>query len=119
MKKLVLLLIFWAGWIVLVSQLFNPAPESNYPFLRTRLGTILHHSSDMNGVYLGAYLNPEAQDHIYCYYPKFAGHLIQRVSQLSDCQNFAGAVIIRESAWVSEDQKFWWSEKEQQIESKS
>lgn len=104
--------------MTLVSKLFNFSPSEEYPMLRTRLGTILHHSSDQNGVYLGAFRDPKAVDHIYCYYPKSNDNqLIQRANNLSECQNFAGTVIIHEPSWVSEYQKFWWSKEQEQTDS--
>ena len=74
----------------------------DYPFLRARLGTILHHSSDQGGV-----------AHNYCYYPKngISKLIIQRVDN-GDCSNWYGQIILYEGDWVSEREKYWWSRKQ-------
>lgn len=119
MKKMFLWLILFWGWVILITKLLNFAPPEEYPTLRTRLGTVLHHSSDINGVYLGAYKNSAAVDHIYCYYPKGkVGKVIKQAQKITDCAEFFGTLVIREPGWVSEYQKFWWS-KEQFKESSS
>ena len=62
----------------------------DYPMLRERFGTILHHSSDKDGVYMGSYNDPTAVDHIYCYYPKAAANsklLIKRQDN-GDCNDW-------------------------------
>lgn len=68
--------------------------------LRTRLGTILHHSSDEGEV-----------AHIYCYYPKAAtgSKIILKRQDSGDCSNWFGQIILYEGWWVSEKEKFWWS----------
>ena len=81
-----------------------------YPHLKERLGTILWHSSDKDGVYQGSYNDPYAVDHNYCYYPKPEAEttlVIKRVDS-GDCSQWYGQIIIREGDWVSEQEKFQW-----------
>lgn len=81
------------------------------PFLRERFGTVMWHSSDKEGVYLGSYQDPNAQDHVYCYYPTEAAQsalMIKKVEKITDCQNWLGIAIFREGSWVSEREKYYW-----------
>lgn len=101
------MLICFYLWIGFVSFILKSGPESRV--LRARLGTVLWHSSDENGVYRAAYQNLEAVDHTYCYYPKgaAASHVMLMRKDDGDCSNYMGEAIIRESAWVSEREKYW------------
>lgn len=84
-----------------------------YPALRHRLGTIMHHSSANQGV-----------DHLYCYYPssvhifehKSGEYLIKRARSLTECSSWHGAAIFTEGSWVSEREKIWWSETQKSLD---
>lgn len=103
----ILLIIFLLGWYYFSYQIFfnknNEVGDS--PQLRTRLGTILWHSSDRNG-----------PPHIYCYYPKGStqysnksGEYIMKREDNGDCSGWYGEAIFNEGSWVSEIEKIWWN----------
>lgn len=109
-RAVVTKLVMIASLYLLIEFLvFSFELDSDSPKLRDRLGTVLSHSSDQNGVYQSAYQDPKAVDHIYCYYPKGTAdsNLILVRKDDGDCSNYLGAVIIRESSWVSEEEKLW------------
>lgn len=108
--------IFMALWGKLISWgLSFGTPD--YPYLRARFGTVLWHSSDSNGKFLGAYNDPTAVDHYYCYYPKTEAKSnieLKQVNNIGDCKDWYGAIAVREAGWTSEKEKYWWS-REQHI----
>ena len=92
-------ILFWLGWSATI--LFFLSFGSEYPMLRARFGTILHHSSDSGGV-----------EHIYCYYPKGQARseiVIKKVNSLDQCEDWLGMIIFMEADWASEREKYWWS----------
>ena len=103
------------GYYYFAFNFFYQTAESDaFPYLRSRFGTILSHSSDSNPK-----TNlTDLQYHPYCYYPKAeesynnkAGeYIIKRVDSYKDCQNWYGVVVFREGNWVSEREKIWWNE---------
>lgn len=101
-------------FLVVYFTLIASRPISEYPSLRARIGTILWHSSDRT---TSPWLTTQ-EIHIYCYYPsgkaefpnKGGEYLLKRVSVVSDCDNWYGAVFIEEDKWVSEREKIWWDE---------
>ena len=110
--KWILFGLFFIGWGWLINYLFATPHLPDYPFLRERFGTIMWHSSDANGEFLGGYKDPQAIDHIYCYYPKGQAQskiIIKRVDNMDDCRDWDGAVVFREAEWASEREKYWWS----------
>ena len=108
MKKALLIsgsILFYVLWVKIIIFLSIPA-ESDYPMLRARLGTILHHSSDNLG-----------EAHTYCYYPKAEAEskVIIKKQSSDDCSSWYGQVVFYEGRHVSEREKYWWS-KEQHIQ---
>lgn len=99
---ILLLAVFFCFYLLAKSDLESPE-------LRARLGTVLWHSSDQNGIYQAAYHDNQAVDHTYCYYPKSTAvsHLMLVRKDNGDCSDYLGEVIIRESPWVSEREKYW------------
>lgn len=98
-----------------------------FPTLRARFGTIIYHSSNVNGVYQGAFNDPNAVEHTYCYYPKgstqYAGkggeYIIKRVDSFWECnEGWYGSFTAKEGWWVSEKEKLWWSEEQYLTENK-
>ena len=107
------LLIFLVFWYYLSYLIFfhKDLSVGDSPELRARLGTILSHSSDRNGL-----------SHTYCYYPKGStqysnkgGEYIIKREDNGDCSGWYGKVIFNEGGWVSEREKIWWS-KEQKLQ---
>lgn len=97
------LLIFYFFWTLAILIPPNLG-VTKYPFLRARLGTILHHSQDNTPQKSLAF-------HNYCFYPKpqaKAKVIIERTDS-GDCANWYGQVILPEGYWASEREKFWWS----------
>ena len=87
----------------MITFLFSNSSEPEYPTLRARLGTILHHSSDRLGV-----------AHVHCYYPKAEAQskvVIKRQDD-RDCSKWYGQIVFYEGWYVSEREKYWWSEKQ-------
>lgn len=91
-------------------------PFSEFPALRVRWGTMMHHSSDSQGRYAGAVNDPKAIEHIYCYWPKGdtqypnkGGEYIIKRQDDGNCNGWFGKAIIPEGWWVSEKEKLWWS----------
>lgn len=91
-------------------------PYSEFPALRVRWGTMMHHSSDGQGRYAGAVDDPKAVAHIYCYWPKGGiqypnrgGEYIIKRQDDGNCEGWYGKAIIYEGWWVSEREKLWWS----------
>ena len=104
------ILILWFLWGKLIYFLFVGLGNrfSEIPILKERFGTIMWHSNDKDGIYLGSFNNPNTVDHIYCYYPKASTNskiLIKRQDN-GDCSDWYGSVIFREGSWVSEIQKY-------------
>ncbi len=126
-KQGLLLIIFLFSWYYLSSLIFfhkNLEAEDS-PQLRARLGTILSHSADRNGRSGEAMLDPNAQSHTYCYYPKGAtqysnksGEYIIKREDGGDCSGWYGMAIFHEGSWVSEREKIWWSKEQQSAEQK-
>lgn len=104
-------ILFYALWVIMITSLFANSSELNYPILRARFGTIMHHSSDGLGEVGGAVYDPNAVAHIYCYYPKAEAEskLIIKRQDDGDCSNWYGQIIFYESSYVSEREKYWWS----------
>lgn len=110
MKKIIYL-VFLSFWYLICFNvfIFKKDHVGDSPQLRSRLGTILSHSSDHGG-----------EEHLYCYYPKSSAsydnkageYIIKRANNLSECENFFGAIIFHEGWWVSEKEKIWWSDKQ-------
>ncbi|MDO8498405.1 MAG: hypothetical protein Q7S44_01330, partial [bacterium] len=90
---------------IIITFLFTTPIEPEYPMLRARFGTIMHHSSDGLG-----------EAHIYCYYPKAEAEtqLIIRRQDDGDCSKWYGQTVFYEGPHLSEREKYWWS-KEQHI----
>ena len=107
------LIIFWFSWIKLISFLFM-STSIEYPSLRARLGTVLSHSSDGNGQFLGAIYDSNAHIHNYCLYPKPEANakVILERRDNEDCSKWYGQLIFYEGWWVSEIEKFWWDRKQ-------
>lgn len=99
-------ILFYALWVMVITFLIALPSESDYPMLRARFGTIMHHSSDG--------LREEA--HTYCYYPKAEADskLIIKRQDDGDCSKWYGQIVFTEGRYVSEREKYWWS-KEQHI----
>ena len=109
--KTLLIIVLYPIWILLVLKLFATPYSPDYPMLKERFGTILWHSSDKDGVYLGSYNDSLAVDHNYCYYPKPAANttlILKRIDN-GDCSNWYGQVTFREAAWASEYHKYNWN----------
>lgn len=106
---MIVLFIFFIFWGKFIHLIFNLG-SSDYPRLRERFGTVLWHSSDKDGIFLGSYNDPKAIDHNYCYYPKNGSSklIIQRIDS-DDCSNWYGQVILKEAEWVSEREKYYWN----------
>ena len=94
---------------------------TEFPALRARFGTIVYHSSNANRVYEGAFNDPNAVNHTYCYYPKestqYQGksgeYIIKRVDSFWECnEGWYGSFTAREGWWVSEKEKIWWSQEQ-------
>lgn len=109
-----LLLLLILGYYFLAFSFFTKAKENEpFPYLRTRLGTILYKSSTppKDPAYISTV------EHIYCYYPsenvsfqnKGGEYIIKRVDSYQDCSGWHGATVFREGAWVSEVEKLWWN----------
>lgn len=107
------LFVFLGIWYYLSYLIFfnQGVRLDDSPSLRTRLGTILWHSSDLGG-----------EEHTYCYYPKGSteypkkgGEYIIKREDSGNCEGFYGQAIFAEGSWVSEREKIWWS-KDQRIE---
>lgn len=98
-------ILFYALWAEIVIFLYADPIEPDYPMLRARFGTIMHHSSDSLGV-----------AHTYCYYPKAEAksNLIIKRQDNDDCSQWYGQIVFYEGSYVSEREKYWWS-KEQHI----
>lgn len=120
LRTFCLIAVFLFGYYLFVALAFivkNPIEE--FPSLRARFGTIIWHSEDKDGV-LNAAVGAEL--HTYCYYPssdanfqnKGGEYILRRVKNYKECNNWYGIVELRESYWVSEREKIWWS-KEQHI----
>lgn len=118
-------ILFLIGWYYICFITFIDKDHSleDSPILRTRLGTILWHSSDLNGKTGEAVYDPDSQAHIYCYYPKNEAeyerrgeYIIKRVENISSCRNWYGAAIFHEESWVSEREKIWWSKNQKLLE---
>lgn len=119
MKKVFLIpsfIFFYALWVIIITFLSAPPSEPDYPMLRARFGTIMHHSSDGLGKVGGAINDPNAVAHTYCYYPKAEAEskLIIKRQDDGDCSKWYGQIVFYESSYVSEREKYWWS-KEQHI----
>lgn len=91
-------------------------PFSEFPALRARWGTMMHHSSDGLGKYAGAVNDPNAVEHIYCYWPRGdiqyfnkGGEYIIKRQDDGNCDGWFGKAIMYEGWWVSEREKLWWS----------
>ncbi|MBI4036309.1 hypothetical protein HY386_00325 [Candidatus Daviesbacteria bacterium] len=116
MNKLILFGLFIISWYYLLFVNFVDKNEvvHNSPVLRARLGTILWHSADDNGVAGGT---KKGQDHVYCFYPqnstqyrgKAGEYILKRASSLKDCNGWLGKVVLYEGVWVSEREKIWWN----------
>lgn len=108
--KAILLVALGCFYLVIMFVFFPFESDLESPMLRARLGTVLWHSSDQNGIYQAANQDYLAVDHVYCYYPKSAaasGLILVRKDD-GDCSNYLGEAIIHESPWVSEREKYWW-----------
>ena len=108
-----IVLIFWFLWGKLIYFLFVDLGNrfSEAPMLKERFGTIMWHSNDKDGIYLGSFNDPNAIDHIYCYYPKASAktNLIIKRQDNGDCSNWYGQTVFREASWVSEREKYDWN----------
>ena len=121
-KTILLTIIFLTFWFSTCYFAFIKKSEpSEFPLLRARLGTIIYHSSDANGVYEGALNDPNAVWHTYCYYPKGSTqyenksgeYLIKRADSFWECnEGWYGSFMAKEGWWVSEKEKIWWSEEQ-------
>ena len=108
---MIVVFLFMFFWSKLIITLLSFGEEVDKPYLRERFGTIMWHSSDKDGIYLGSYNDPDAVDHIYCYNPKAEAHskiYLKLAKSWEDCSNWYGAVIFREGAWVREREKYDW-----------
>lgn len=91
-------------------------PPNEFPVLKERLGTILFHSNDKDGIFEGSLNSPDAVEHNYCFYPKGSTtyknkgseYIIKREDN-GDCSGWFGQVTFVEGSWVSEREKLWWS----------
>ena len=103
-----IVLILWFLWGLIINFLFNTPHGKEFPQLKERFGTIMWHSNDKDGIYLGSFNDPNAVDHIYCYYPKGIAQskIILKRQDNGDCSDWYGQVIFREGSWVSEAQKY-------------
>lgn len=110
MKRGLLLIIFFISWYLLFYQVFisKNSDSVNSPELRARLGTILWHSSGIDG-----------PPHIYCYYPKGStqyqnksGEYIIKREDSGDCSGWYGKAVFNEGSWVSEKEKIWWNQQQ-------
>lgn len=107
MSKAYFIAVFSLFYLVWALGVMVPLEVNNtkYPNLRARLGTVLHHSKDNTAPQTLVY-------HNYCYYPKPAADSkvgLKRVDS-GDCSNWYGQVLLPEAYWVSEREKYWWSE---------
>jgi hypothetical protein len=101
------LVVFYLGFYVMLGDI-------RYPILRDRFGTILTHSSDPIP---NAKSLTDRREHLYCYYPssqaqyknKAGEFILMRAANIEDCQDFYGMASFKESPWVSEREKIWWS----------
>lgn len=107
-----LLAYYFLAYVLFIKS----TPPDEFPILRARFGTVMWHSSNANGEFLGAFKDPNAVDHTYCYYPKGGtmyqnkgGEYIIKRQDDNDCSGWHGQVTFREGAWVSEREKLWWN----------
>jgi len=109
-------MLFYFLWVNVVTFLYDIPIEPDYPMLRARLGTIMHHSSDGLKEVKGAAKDSNVIAHTYCYYPK-AGAKSKLIIKRQDdgCSEWYGQVVFYEASYVSEREKYWWS-KEQHIQ---
>lgn len=91
-------------------------PFREFPALRVRWGTMMHHSSDGLGRYAGATDDPSAVEHTYCYWPRGdtqyegkGGEYIIKRQDDGNCEGWIGKAVFYEGWWVSEREKLWWS----------
>lgn len=101
-------------WVNIIMFLYDIPIGSDYPILRARFGTIMHHSSDSLGEIGGAINDPNAVAHTYCYYPKVEAksELVIKRKNDDDCSLWYGEIVFYEAGHVSEIEKYWWSEKQ-------
>lgn len=108
------------------TLMYEPPGPVEFPTLRARLGTIIYHSSDANGVYEGAFNDPNAEEHTYCYYPKGSTqyaqkggeYIIKRVNSFWECnEGWYGSFTAREGWWITEKEKLWLSQDQYLAES--